>query len=97
MAKRNVITKSAFEALHCFNQERKAAYMLLVSACFHNKKHEQVFRKKKKRDMNKCNHACHVAYMLSLEVQNTVIRVKPVLKKILETSMHHLLQVKGHL
>jgi len=46
MAKRNVITKSAFEALHCFNQERKAAYMLLVSACFHNKKHEQVFRKK---------------------------------------------------
>ena len=47
--------------------------------------------------MNKCNHACHVAYMLSLEVQNTVIRVKPVLKKILETSMHHLLQVKGHL
>ena len=55
------------------------------------------FAKKKKRDMNKCNHACHVAYMLSLEVQNTVIRVKPVLKKILETSMHHLLQVKGHL
>ena len=85
MAKRNVITKSAFEALHCFNQEQeqKAACMLLVPAFFQNI-----------RDMNKCNHACHVAYMLSLEVQNTVIRVKPVLTKILETSMHHLLQVK---
>ena len=44
--------------------------MLLVPAFFQNI-----------RDMNKCNHACHVAYMLSLEVQNTVIRVKPVLKK----------------
>ena len=84
MAKRNVITKSAFEALHCFNQEQeqKAACMLLVPAFFQNI-----------RDMNKCNHACHVAYMLSLEVQNAVIRVKPELK-ILETSTRHLLQVK---
>ena len=47
--------------------------MLLVPAFFQNI-----------RDMNKCNHACHVAYMLSLEVQNAVIRVKPELK-ILET------------
>jgi hypothetical protein len=37
-----VITEPAFEALHCFNQEQKAAYMLLVSAFFHNKRHEQM-------------------------------------------------------
>jgi hypothetical protein len=64
----------------CGNENRNICYHCVLSSTI--------------RDMNKCNHACHVAYVLSLEVQNAVTRVKPGFK-ILETIAHHLLQVQA--